>query len=97
MTETSSAVGHSATTGNLKDRIRNIVKDNVRIGMAFSALEDSTPLYQAGMTSYASVQLMLALENEFSLEFPDVMLNREVFESIDSIANAIAIVLRAES
>jgi acyl carrier protein len=61
------------------------------------ALEDSTPLYQAGMTSYASVQLMLALENEFSLEFPDVMLSREVFESIDSIANAIEIVLRSES
>ena len=96
MTETSSAVRPSAAS-NLKDRIRNIVKDNVRIGAPFSALEDSTPLYQAGMTSYASVQLMLALENEFSLEFPDVMLNREVFESIDSIANAIAIVLRAES
>lgn len=49
------------------------------------------------MTSYASVQLMLALENEFSLEFPDVLLSRDVFESIDSIANAIVIVLRAES
>ena len=96
MTETSSAARQSAA-GDLKDRIRLILKDNVRIGMPFSALEDSTPLYQAGMTSYASVQLMLALENEFSLEFPDVMLSREVFESIDSIANAIEIVLRAES
>lgn len=96
MTETSNAVLDSAA-GNLKDRIRNIVKDNVRIGVPFSALEDSTPLYQAGMTSYASVQLMLALENEFGLEFPDVMLSREVFESIDSIANAIQIVFRVES
>jgi acyl carrier protein len=82
---------------DLKDRIRNIVKDNVRIGLPFSALQDSTPLDQAGMTSYASVQLMLALENEFSLEFPDVLLSREVFESIDSIAKAIEIVLRTES
>lgn len=96
MTETSNAVLDSAA-GNLKNRIRNIVKDNVRIGVPFSALEDSTPLYQAGMTSYASVQLMLALENEFGLEFPDVMLSREVFESIDSIANAIQIVFRVES
>jgi acyl carrier protein len=92
-----SSAGRQSEACNLKDRIRNIVKDNVRIGAPFSALEDSTPLYQAGMTSYASVQLMLALENEFSLEFPDVMLSREVFESIDSIANAIEIVLRAES
>jgi acyl carrier protein len=96
MTETSSVVRHSVAS-NLKDRIRNIVKDNVRIGVPFSTLDDSTPLYQAGMTSYASVQLMLALENEFSLEFPDVMLSRDVFESIDSIANAIEIILRAES
>ena len=96
MTETSSVERHSVAS-NLKDRIRNIVKDNVRIGAPFSALDDSTPLYQAGMTSYASVQLMLALENEFSLEFPDVMLSRDVFESIDSIANAIEIILRAES
>jgi acyl carrier protein len=96
MTQTSSAARQPEAC-NLKDRIRNIVKDNVRIGVPFSALEDSTPLYQAGMTSYASVQLMLALENEFSLEFPDVMLSREVFESIDSIANAVEIVLRAES
>jgi acyl carrier protein len=96
MTETSSAVRRSPAC-DLRDRIRTIVKDNVRIGLPLSALEDSTPLYQAGMTSYASVQLMLALENEFSLEFPDVMLSREVFESIDSIANAIEIVLQAES
>jgi acyl carrier protein len=96
MSETSSAARPSPAF-DLKDRIRNIVKDTVRTGLPFSALEDSTPLYQAGMTSYASVQLMLALENEFSLEFPDVMLSREVFESIDSIANAIEIVLRAES
>jgi len=95
MSESSSAVQCPAS--DLRGRIRTVVKDNVRIGLSFSELQDSTPLYQAGMTSYASVQLMLALENEFSLEFPDVMLSREVFESIDSIANAIEIVLRAES
>jgi len=32
---------------------------------------------------------MIALENEFDLEFPDGMLSRNVFESIDSIADAI--------
>ena len=92
-----SSTGRQTAACNLKDRIRSVVRDNVRIGVPFTALEDSTPLYQAGMTSYASVQLMLALENEFSLEFPDVMLSREVFESIDSIANAIEIVVRSES
>jgi acyl carrier protein len=41
------------------------------------------------MTSYASVVLMIALETEFDLEFPDAMLSRRVFESIDSISAAI--------
>jgi acyl carrier protein len=52
-------------------------------------VESSTDLYRAGMTSYASVVLMIALENEFDLEFPDAMLSRNVFESIDSITAAI--------
>ena len=41
------------------------------------------------MTSFSSVALMIALENEFGLEFPEHMLNRTVFESIDSIAEAV--------
>jgi acyl carrier protein len=41
------------------------------------------------MTSHASVNVMLALEDHFDLEFPDRMLKRSVFESIDAIACAI--------
>jgi acyl carrier protein len=32
---------------------------------------------------------MLALEDAFDVEFPDRMLKRDVFESIDSIAAAV--------
>jgi acyl carrier protein len=39
---------------------------------------------------------MIALENEFGFEFPDGMLNRDVFENIDAIANAIESVLQVE-
>ena len=72
-----------------KDRIRKIVKDHAGLGLEFEKIDSSTDLYRAGMTSYASVVLMIALENEFELEFPDGMLSRKVFESIDSIADAI--------
>ena len=57
--------------------------------MPLKELSDSSDLYRAGMTSHASVVLMVALENEFDVEFPDGMLSREVFESIDSIATAL--------
>ena len=72
-----------------KERIQQIVREHAGLGPAFDKLDSSTDLYRAGMTSYASVVLMIALENEFDLEFPDAMLSRSVFESIDSIATAI--------
>jgi len=73
----------------MKDRIRKIVTNNSGLGLKSESVNDRTNLYQSGMTSYASVVLMIALENEFDLEFPDGMLSRSVFESIDTIANAI--------
>ena len=43
-------------------------------------------LFQAGMSSHASVNVMLALEDAFDIEFPDNMLKRRVFESVAAIA-----------
>ncbi|HEX4165883.1 MAG TPA: acyl carrier protein [Bryobacteraceae bacterium] len=74
----------------MKERIRRIIRENARVPLNAASLDDSTDLYNAGMTSHASVVLMLALENEFDLEFPPALLSRSVFESVDSIAAAIA-------
>ena len=78
-----------AVPSQTKGRIRQIIREHAGLGASFEKVESSTDLYRAGMTSYASVVLMIALENEFELEFPDAMLSRNVFESIDSIATAI--------
>jgi len=71
----------------MRHKIREVVIKHA--GVEPGNLTDSTDLYRAGMTSFSSVALMIALENEFGLEFPDNMLNRTVFESIDSIAEAV--------
>ena len=73
----------------MKDRIRQILTDHARLSVEPQALDDHDDLYQAGMTSHASVNVMLALEDEFDIEFPDSMLKRSVFQSIDSIAGAL--------
>ena len=73
----------------MKPRIQQIVREHAGLGPAYENIDNWTDLYQAGMTSYASVTLMIALESEFDLEFPDGMLSRSVFESVDSIASAI--------
>ena len=72
-----------------KSTIRTILKDHARLSSDIASLADDADLYQAGMTSHASVNIMLALEGEFDIEFPDRMLKRSVFESVASINAAI--------
>lgn len=71
------------------ETIRRILKEHGRLSTDATTLADDTDLYQAGMTSHASVNVMLALEGEFDVEFPDQMLRRGVFESVAAIRAAI--------
>ncbi len=73
----------------MNDQIRQIIAAHGRMPVDAHALDDHTDLYQAGMSSHASVNVMLALEDTFDIEFPDAMLTRCVFESIASIAAAL--------
>ncbi len=73
----------------MKDEIRNILRDHARLAAAIDSIGDDTDLYQAGMTSHASVNVMLALEGLLDIEFPDRMLRRSVFESISAIDRAV--------
>ena len=71
------------------DRIRKVIADHARLSVDVATLDDDVDLYQAGMTSHASVNLMLALEDEFDIEFPDRLLKRSVFESVAAIRSAL--------
>jgi acyl carrier protein len=73
----------------MNEEIRAILKEHGRLSTDVAALADDSDLYQAGMTSHASVNVMLALEGKFDVEFPDRMLKRGVFESVASIRAAI--------
>lgn len=71
-------------------KIRTILKEHGRLSKDAESLDPNADLYQAGMTSHASVNVMLALEGEFDVEFPDAMLKRNVFNSIASINAALS-------
>jgi len=71
-------------------RIRALLMENETIPVDFSAISDDANLYDAGLTSFASVQLMLAIEEEFDIEFPENKLTRRTFSSIASIAAAVS-------
>jgi len=80
-------------TNPRRAEIRRIVLAYGRLPDDFGTPRDDDDLYLAGMTSHASVSVMLALEDAFDLEFPDELLTRDVFGSITSMANAVTSVL----
>lgn len=70
--------------------IKSILTKHGRLSSCVDTLDEDSDLYHAGLTSLATVGLMLALEDEFDIEFTDSMLSRRTFGSIGSIAAAIA-------
>jgi acyl carrier protein len=73
----------------VNERIRSIVAEHGRLAVDIAGLSDDDDLYQAGLTSHASVGVMLAIEIEFDIEFPDHMLKRRTFESVRNIAESV--------
>ena len=72
-------------THSLQDRVRQLLREQGSVPGDVDRLSPETDLYAAGLTSLASVDLMLALEQTFNLLLPDDALNRKTFESIASI------------
>ena len=73
----------------MDDKIKAIVAQYAKLTGEASSLGENDDLFQAGMTSHASVNVMLALEDEFGVEFPESMLKKSTFETIGSISRAI--------
>lgn len=81
---------------SLSPDIREVLRDHARLPVEIDSIADHADLFAAGMSSHASVNVMLALEDRFDLEFPDAMLKRSVFESVAAIEAALS-ELRAEA
>jgi acyl carrier protein len=73
------------------------VKEHGRFAGTVSNIQDDDDLYLAGMTSHASVGVMLALEAAFDIEFPDRMLKRSVFETVSAITRAVEELTREQA
>ena len=69
--------------------VRRILSEHGRLSGSIDELNTNGDLYNAGLTSLATVGLMLALEDEFDIEFPDSLLNRKTFSSIQAILEAV--------
>jgi acyl carrier protein len=76
--------------GDVVDDILSIVALHGRLSVDVATLGNDESLFHNGMTSTASVSLMLALQAHFGIEFPDSMLRRSTFESVSAISAAVS-------
>lgn len=73
----------------MEEKIREVLGVHARLPVDIWSIGIDDDLFQAGMTSHASVNVMLGLEDAFDLEFPEPMLTKTTFESIGAITDAL--------
>ena len=73
-----------------QDQIRPLLAAHARLLVPVDQLTDDSDLYEAGLTSLSTVNLMLALEEHFDVEFLDRMLGRKTFGTIRALSDSIA-------
>lgn len=69
--------------------IRGLLLEHAKISVDAKTVDSEDDLYAAGLTSHASVNVMLALEDAFDIEFPDRLLRKATFSSVRAIADAV--------
>jgi acyl carrier protein len=72
-----------------REQIRDILQTHGRLSVQVTELSNDSDLYDAGLTSLITVNLLLAIEDHFDVEFPDELLSRRTFQSIDALAEAV--------
>ncbi|WP_349899565.1 acyl carrier protein [Parafrigoribacterium soli] len=81
----------------MKNTIREAIGAYGHLITPISDLGDTDDLYAAGLTSHATVNVMLAIEDELGVEFSDDLLSRDTFSSVVSIEAAVRSLVDAGS
>ncbi|MBT2503897.1 acyl carrier protein [Curtobacterium sp. ISL-83] len=84
LTTTGSTLAVHAT----EQAVRRALADHGRLSVDAWDVASIADLYALGLTSHATVNVMLAVENELDAEFPDAVLNRSTFATVESITQA---------
>ncbi|WP_329161501.1 phosphopantetheine-binding protein [Streptomyces anulatus] len=80
-------VAHAPTVTS--EMILRLIRSQIPDIFAERPLSEDADLWQAGMDSLSSVAVVVAVEEEYDVEFPDELLTREVFSSAAAISAAV--------
>ncbi|NMD54108.1 MULTISPECIES: acyl carrier protein [Tsukamurella] len=73
----------------MEDAIRSIVAAHGRLTRPIAEIAGGDDLFALGLTSHAAVNVMLAIEDRFTIEFPDASMSKNTFSTLDSIGAAV--------
>jgi acyl carrier protein len=71
------------------ETVREILDLHGKLAVPADSLDTDDDLHAAGMSSHASVNVMLALEDALDVEFPDELLTKATFSTIGTIRTAL--------
>lgn len=73
----------------LLETVHRLIDEKANLLTPTRKLAVNADLYGVGLTPFSAIQLTLALEKEFSVKFPERMLNRRCLSSINAICSCI--------
>jgi acyl carrier protein len=91
----SQGVEMTTEASTVAKQIRTVLTEHARLSIPVDSINDHEDLFRAGMTSHASVNVMLGLEDAFDVEFPESMLRKSTFETIAAIERSVNTLLSA--
>jgi acyl carrier protein len=77
------------STHEIQARIRKVLGTLDILGADPNHLAAGDDLYEVGLRSLGAVRLLVALESEFEVEFPDSALHRGAFATIGGISETV--------
>ena len=76
-----------------EEAVRTILAEHSKLSVELDSLRNDSDLYEAGLTSLTTVNVMLAIEDHFDVEFDDSMLARATFQSVGTLIDAVEVLL----
>jgi acyl carrier protein len=73
----------------MEDQLRRILNEVGGLAVPAASIASDGDLFAAGLTSFATVSVMLAIEDCFEVEIPDELVNRATFRTIAKLAEVV--------
>ena len=77
---------------SLKERIKNLMVENLMLQMTAAEIADDLPLFgpgSLGLDSVDALQLVVALDKNFGLKIRDPEAAREILRNVNTMAEAV--------